>query len=117
MPENWTRSDRLAMLLACGSPGSAAAYHGLTPRFEVDLMQRNELDAAQVPEPAPDSGPKSSALRAWISRLTRPFGESIWQRELRDRETYLADAQNPADVEARMRALERAALSRHGAFG
>lgn len=117
MPENWTRPERLAMLLACGSPGSAAAYHGLTPRFEANLMQRNEPEAGQIPGPAADSGPKSSVLRAWFNRLTRPFGESIWQRELRARETYLADAQNPADVEVRLRALERAALSRHGAVG
>lgn len=118
MPENSTRSERLAMLLACGSPGSAAAYHGLPPRFEVDLMQRNATEAASAREPEPIPGATSAPLvAAWFDRLIRPFRESIWQQELRDREAYLAGAQNIADVEARMRVLERAAFSRHGALG
>lgn len=80
-------------------------------------MQRNEHDAVTVAKPAALPRQEPSALRAWLSRLSRPFRESIWQRELRDREAYLANAQNLADVEARMRALERNAFSRHGAFG
>ncbi|MBX9961753.1 MAG: DUF3563 domain-containing protein [Burkholderiales bacterium] len=116
MSESWTRSERLALLLACGSPGSAAAYHGLAPRFEVDLMQRNGRET-RVSQRVSDHRQALPALRNWLARLSRPFRESIWQRELRDREAYLAGAQNLADVETRMRALERAAFSHQGVFG
>jgi len=104
------------MLLACGSPGSAAAYHGLTPRFEVELMRRSETTSAQASPPTIGRARRLPALRNWLARLSRPFRESIWQRELRDREAYLAGAQNLADVETRMRALERAAFSNQGVF-
>lgn len=115
MSENSTRADRLAMLLACGSPGSAAAYHGLTPRFEADLMQRNEGGSVATKEPAaPRRAALAALITAGVATLVRPFRESIWQQELRDREAYLAGAQNIADVEARMRALERASFSRNG---
>jgi hypothetical protein len=118
MPETRTSTERLAMLLACGSPGSAMAYHGLTPRFEADLLQRNQVESTGMTvATVPPRAARPSVIAAWISRLVRPFREPLWQRELRDREAYLAGAQNISDLEVRMRTLERATLSRGRALG
>lgn len=82
------------------------------------MMQRSEIRSPDTPALAEAPGATlQSVLAAWTTRLIRPFRESIWQQELRDREAYLAGAQNIADVEARMRVLERAAFSRYGALG
>ncbi|MFO1319372.1 MAG: hypothetical protein U1F52_07140 [Burkholderiales bacterium] len=91
--------DRLAMLFACGSPGSAAAYHQLAPEASTGMPANKET------------------LASWFARLLRPFRESAWERELRDREAFLSRAQNVLDVEARMRTLEDAALGRSRALG
>lgn len=116
MSETSSTTERLAMLLACGSPGSAIAYHGLTPRFEAELVRRSapksgtHSDSVTVPAPA-------SLLPAWFTGLVRPFRESLWQREVRAREAYLAGAQNISDLEERMRTLERTTLYGGRAFG
>lgn len=116
MPETSSTTERLAMLLACGSPGSAIAYHGLTPRFEAELVRRSapnsDTDPDSVTVPAP-----ASLLPAWFAGLVRPFRESLWQREVRAREAYLAGAQNISDLEERMRTLERTTLYGSRAFG
>lgn len=112
MTENSSTTEHLAMLLACGSPGSAMAFHGLTPRFGADLVQRSA--------PAPTAALKPAApavVAVWFARLVRPFRESLWQREVRARESYLAGAQNISDLEDRMRALERTTLYGGRAFG
>ena len=106
------------MLLACGSPGSAMAYHGLTPRFGADLVQRSAPESGTAPAPTAAPKPAAPAMVAvWFARLVRPFRESLWQREVRAREAYLAEAQNISDLEERMRALERTTLYGGRAFG
>lgn len=118
MSENSGTTERLAMLLACGSPGSAMAYHGLTPRFGADLVQRSAPESVTGPAPtAPAKAAPPSVVAVWFARLVRPFRESRWQREVRAREAYLAGAQNISDLEERMRALERSTLYGGRAFG
>lgn len=118
MTENSGTTEVLAMLLACGSPGSAMAYHGLTPRFGAYLVQRNAPESVTVPAPtAPAKAARRSGFATWLARLVRPFRESLWQREVRAREAYLAGAQNISDLEERMRALERTAPYGGRAFG
>lgn len=82
------------------------------------MMQCNETRSPDSPPLVEAPGATlRSVIAASATRLIRPFRESIWQQELHDREAYLAGAQNIADVEARMRALERAAFSRYGSLG
>ena len=56
--------------------------------------------------------PKSAVARTPISTATGPQGVLarleawIWRQQQRDREAYLADATDIADLEARMRVLE-----------
>ena len=107
------QSSRLTMLLACGSPGSAAAYHDIPGHEGAGLVQR-DIPQATAPGPA---APAGFSFTAWIGRLIRPLRESAWEQELRDREAYLSRSQNVFDVEVRMRALEDAALGRSRALG
>lgn len=107
------QNDRLAMLLACGSPGSAAAYHDISHQTGADLVQRDK-SLAVTPQAA---APAGFGFTAWIGRLIRPLHESRWEQELREREAYLSRSQNVFDVEVRMRALEDAALGRSRALG
>ena len=118
MSQDRTSTERLAMLLACGSPGSAMSYHGLMPRFEAHLVQCNAVESTGTPVPtAPPPTGLRSVVATLAARLIRPFRESLWQRELRARNTYLAGAQNFSDLEERMRALDRATLSHGRALG
>jgi hypothetical protein len=111
--------ERLGMLMACGSPGSALAYHLGQTTFEPKMVQRGT---------APDSGPaqpdqmpaSASAVNAeagadtagggslvgWLSRAWRRVEAWSWQRGVREREAYLAQAKDLVDLEARMRDLD-----------
>lgn len=100
--------DRLIMLLACGSPGSAAAFHQLPASSEADLVQRR-ISVVPVRQGA--------GLRAWFARVMQPLRESAWDQELRDREAFLSGAQNVFDLESRMRSLEGAVLARSRVLG
>jgi len=118
--------ERLGMLMACGSPGSALAYHLGQTTFEPKMVQRGI---------GPDSGPaqpdhlrastsianeeagtdtaSARSLLGWLTRAWRSVEAWSWQRGVREREAYLAQAKDLVDLEARMRDLDGdACLSR-----
>jgi hypothetical protein len=94
-------NQKLSMLMACASPGSALAFHLGLASNEANLVQRTPRRQDAVSEPA--------AHRSAISWLTGVFARlEQWadKREQRERERYLAQAQSVADLEARMRELD-----------
>ena len=107
--------NRLNMLLACGSPGSALAYH-LAPSLRKIGMVRRNMNAAT---PAAGFAPVGSAplgvetvaqapvgVLGWIARLFDKLEQRAWEAEMRDREAYLSKAANVYDLESRMRHIE-----------
>ncbi len=102
------------MLTACGTPGSALALHESVVVPAKELLQSSESAGAAVPEVAGD--PHQTGVRAWIGRVLSPLFASSWEQEIREREGYLAQAQNPADLEARMRTVDGMAILRGSAL-
>jgi hypothetical protein len=123
-------NDRLSMLAACGSPGSALAYH-LGLAFSESQMSRRNMDAQSGSDPsepalapgvagtpADKAGESSGRSHGrWLARVFHRL--RAWPRdlEMREREAYLAQSQNLSDLEARMRRLDGDALSRSRALG
>ena len=119
-------SDYLALLTACASPGSALAYHlghGIVePRMphrniRANVLARVTSTGASGSTAGGTTGEAQPAAPArpvigWIGRLFARLEEWSWESELRDREAYLAQSQNLSDLEARMRRLDDAVLSR-----
>src|SRR4249920_3841067 len=95
--------EPLGMLMACGSPGSALAYHlGLTV-FEPGMVRRNTTPEilAEGVDPAPPvseatktktkrDAPSAPSVRGWLGRLFDRLEAWSWEREMREREAYLA---------------------------
>jgi hypothetical protein len=111
--------ERLGMLMACGSPGSALAYHLGQTTFEPKMVQRGTAphsgpaQAAQLPASAStanaQAGPDTAggrSLAGWLTRAWRRVEAWSWQRGVREREAYLAQAKDLVDLEARMRDLD-----------
>ena len=112
-------NERLGLLAASASPGSALAYHlGLTT-LRARMMRRNtttraesDLCAAASPERALSRGGERQVpllarrVWRWLASAVDRLEERSWQRELRERERYLAQSENLVDLEARMRALD-----------
>lgn len=110
---------RLGMLMACGSPGSALAYHSSLATFEPTMVHRGmapcgSLDpTAQAPfsgavtsgEPETDTTGMRS-LTDWITSAWRRLENWSWERQQRAQEAYLARAKDLADLEARMRDID-----------
>lgn len=111
--------ERLGMLMACGSPGSALAYHLGQTTFNPMMVQRSIGPEGSLDEPvrAPASSAATSgeaetdpaavpAAESWLARAWRRLETWSWQRQMREREAYLARATDLADLEARMRDLD-----------
>ena len=111
--------ERLGMLMACGSPGSALAYHLGQTAFETDMLRRSRATDGTGDESRPrdDSSPLQGenrsgrtrpdyALTGWLERLWVRLEAWSWQREMREREAYLAQATDLVDLENRMRQLD-----------
>jgi hypothetical protein len=119
--------EPLGMLMACGSPGSALAYHlGLTV-FEPEMVRRNTTPEtlAEHGDRAPAvsgatkmetkrDAPRVPPVRGWLGRMFDRLEAWSWEREMREREAYLAQAQDLYDLEARMRHLDGDEFSRRG---
>lgn len=111
--------ERLGMLMACGSPGSALAYHLGQTTFGSTMVQRStarETGPAQ-PDRLPALGTTAStesradtrgarSKAGWLTRAWRRLEVWSWQRQVREREAYLAQAKDLVDLEARMRDLD-----------
>ncbi len=100
-------NERFGMLMASGSPGSALAYHVGEAVSEPVLPRRNMATSGD-----PTGAPTARGPGAWLRRLFERFEAWTYSREMREVEAYLAQAQNHADLEARMRHLHDDLLSR-----
>ena len=111
--------ERMGMLMACGSPGSALAYHLGQTTFGPMMVQRGKTPESSLaqPERTPASGTTASqesgadiaagrSLKGWLARAWRRLETWSWQRQMREREAYLAQATDLVDLEARMRDLD-----------
>ncbi len=111
--------ERMGMLMACGSPGSALAYHLGQTTFEPMMVQRSKVPedglvkAGGPPASGSTAGLQSStdtargpSLKGWFSRMWQRLEAWSWQRQVREREAYLAQATDLVDLEARMRHLD-----------
>ena len=112
-------NQQLGMLAACGSPGSALAYHLGQSIFEAGLPRRNTATgdtsqtAAQEPAQrntveAVSAEAKSNVATArnWFARALHRLENWSWEREVREREAYLSRSQDLSDLEARMRRID-----------
>jgi hypothetical protein len=100
--------EPLGMLMASGSPGSALAYQLGQAEFESGMMRRNtsrDAKSADKTKANRAAAPLPSA-RGWIGRMFERIEAWAWERELRQREAYLAQAQDLYDLERRMRQLD-----------
>jgi hypothetical protein len=104
--------ERMGMLMACGSPGSALAYHLGQTTFE-PLMVRRSTDpegsvdkSARAPATSAATSGATHSVKGWLARALHRLETWSWQRQLREREAYLAQAKDLADLEARMRDLD-----------
>jgi hypothetical protein len=123
---NILRNNTLNMLLACGSPGSALAYHLKPALVQPGLMHRNmagETQANGVAEAAAVVAPADTSAAiapfsvwGWIMGVFDYLERRSWEHEMRERETYLAGAQNVFDLENRMRELESGRYHGEGTF-
>jgi hypothetical protein len=111
--------ERMGMLMACGSPGSALAYHLGQTTFEPMMVQRGKGSKGEPgqKDQAPGSGAamgretgaeaaRERSLRGWFTRIWRRLEIWSWQRQMREREAYLAQSKDLVDLEARMRDLD-----------
>jgi len=121
---NILRNNTLNMLLACGSPGSAMAYH-LNPTLVQPGLVHRSITGEEAPgldagiEAAPVETTTEVATSApfsvlgWISAVFERLERRTWEHEMRERESYLAKSQNVYDLECRMRDLESDGFNRH----
>jgi len=107
--------ERLGMLMACGSPGSALAYHLGQTTFRPMMVRRNTAtDDAETVRGRVQAAPADAEVRKGpIARVRNWFQNAFarlemwsWQRQMREQEAYLAQATDLADLEARMRDLD-----------
>jgi len=111
-------NQQLSMLAACGSPGSALAYHLGQSIFEAGLPRRNratEDTSPAVPEAAPRNAVEQAPTKAeshvartrnWFARALHRLENWSWEREVKEREAYLSRSQDLSDLEARMRRID-----------
>ena len=111
-------NQQLSMLAACGSPGSALAYHLGLSIFEAELPRRNratEGTSPAEPTPAPRNAVEQAPVKAeshiaptrnWFARAFHRLENWSWEREVQEREAYLSRSQDLSDLEARMRRID-----------
>jgi hypothetical protein len=112
-------NQQLGMLAACGSPGSALAYHLGQSIFEAELPRRNTATGIpavqepaqreaveQAPAVVPSVAPTRKPARNWFARALHRLENWSWEREVKDREAYLSRSQDLSDLEARMRRID-----------
>ncbi len=111
--------ERMGMLMASGSPGSAWAYQLGQTTFQPFMVRRNtatgpgldEAERGPIPggttnlQVGTGTGP-IERVRSWFRGVFARLETWSWQRQMREREAYLAQATDLADLEARMRDLD-----------
>jgi hypothetical protein len=125
MRSNHLWKEPFGAILTAASPASASAFDSGKNAFETELVQRtNRSDGIQNQAQASSSGTHSivpeydriarhpGALRTWIRTLIQRIDTWSWQAEMREFEAYLAQAQNIADLEDRIRRYDQPTLAR-----
>ena len=117
-------NERLGVLIAGAGAGSALSYALGRTVFGPMMLQRmtplDDVDTAPrrpVSSKAPNSDKTGRAglqdrSRSWLLRAFDRLEAWSWERQVRQREAYLAQAQDLADLEHRMRQLDHNVLSR-----
>ena len=96
------------------SPTAAELYFDRSIVGNLATLIADALGRSRRREPAPRTV-EGTALRpraeraTWLERLDRWF----WRQEQKDREAYLARSKDVFDLERRIRALERGAITRY----
>ena len=121
--------ERISMLMAIGTPVKSSTYGLGQPALESNMMHRNmvakmpadprnQVRVRSVTEQTESKHGASRApsIRSWLGlgRLFDRLEAWSWERETREREAYLAQAQDLYDLEARMRHLDGDEFSRRG---
>ena len=70
-------------------------------------MQRNAIESEQKSSTSP-----LRRLRVWARNLMERIEARSWRSQMRERDAYLAQAQDLVDLEDRMRRFDRDTLSR-----
>ena len=115
-------NERFGVLIAGAGAGSTLAYALGQTLFGANLLQRvTAADDATgaLHQPNGRGTPKRDVdvsaeerRKSWMERAFDRLETWSWEREMRRREAYLAKAQDLADLENRMRELDRSMLSR-----
>jgi hypothetical protein len=107
--------QKLSLLAASASPASALAFSlGLTT-FKAEMLRRTENPDGLVEQAAASAEKgttRAPSAPGWLGRIFDRLETWSWEREVRAREAYLAQSQDLADLEARMRHLDGDLLSR-----
>ena len=113
-------NEQAGMLMAAASPGSALAFslgRAAFPATEPKMMRRTIAtdSASQESQPAPSqsksnepavAADRQEPKKSWLRRMFERHELRSWQREMRRREAYLAQARDLYDLEYRMRELD-----------
>ena len=109
-------NERFGAITASGSPGSALAYALGKASTSSALVRRSEAtDLTSDPQTSTASEPamlSAERMKRWLRRAFERIEAWSWAQELREVEAYLAQAQDHADLEERMRRLHAGLLSR-----
>jgi len=117
-------NERLGVLIGGASAGSALAYElGRTVFGPMMLRRMTASEDAGIPSCKPRFGvtPKADEAaragerdrsRSWLFRLFDRLEAWSWERQVRQREAYLAQSRDLADLEYRMRQLDHNMVSR-----
>ena len=112
-------NQRLTLLEAAASPGSALTNRLGKVTFGVDLLRRTKEEQAEHAIVRPGSGNRSTLTappvrppQGWLARLFDRLEDWSWERQLQVRERYLAESHDLYDLEYRMRQLDGDTLSR-----
>jgi len=113
-------NERFGVLIAGAGAGSALAYALGRSMFGPMMLRR--VSASEGSDGTrPQAGPREATKqdvgarkrsKSWLARVFDRLETWSWERELRQREAYLAQAQDLADLEHRMRQLDQSTLCR-----
>jgi hypothetical protein len=100
-------NSRRGLLMASATPGSAAAYQaGLAGDTENVVRRNMSTTAAQGRDGQGDGFALMSLVTERIAQFFDELDSLAWSRQQHSREAWLADAQNLAELESRVRQLD-----------
>lgn len=107
-------NERFGMVTASGSPGSALTYALGKTSASAFLVRRSEATnlKGRLPTDAHSEAGYVGRLLGWLRRTFERVEAWSHAQQMREVEAYLAQAQNTADLEERIRRLHSDLLSR-----